>query len=162
MIRVWSPSDPAAVLLDAAVWAGWSMVVGALALQLPVAVLDRESWITRPRRWERAGRAYERVGIRRWKDRLPEAGAWLGGASKRRLAGTDREQLRRFAQETRRAELVHWCVAAIWPVFLLWNPPFLVAAMAAYAVLANAPCIAVQRFNRARIARVLTAPVAAR
>jgi glycosyl-4,4'-diaponeurosporenoate acyltransferase len=133
MIRVWSPSDPAAVLLDAAVWAGWSMVVGALALQLPVAVLDRESWITRP-----------------------------GGASKRRLAGTDREQLRRFAQETRRAELVHWCVAAIWPVFLLWNPPFLVAAMAAYAVLANAPCIAVQRFNRARIARVLTAPVAAR
>ena len=40
-------------------------------------------------------------------------------------------------------------------MFVLWNPPVLLAAMAGYAVVANAPCIAVQRFNRARILRVL-------
>ena len=53
------------------------------------------------------------------------------------------------------AELVHWAIPTITPAFALWNPPLLSAAMAAYAVAANAPCIAVQRYNRARIARVL-------
>jgi glycosyl-4,4'-diaponeurosporenoate acyltransferase len=50
---------------------------------------------------------------------------------------------------------VHWAVLAIVPVFALWSPPLLFAAMVAYGVVANVPCIAVQRFNRARIVRVL-------
>jgi glycosyl-4,4'-diaponeurosporenoate acyltransferase len=144
------------VLADSAVWAGWSAVVGYGAHRLPPRVVARDNRLTRLRSWERSGRAYEALGIRRWKDRLPEAGAVFGGGvSKRALPGRGADDLERFAAETRRAELVHWSIPLITPVFALWNPPALFAAMVAYSVLANAPCIAIQRFNRARLARVL-------
>ena len=144
------------VLADSAVWAGWSAVVGYGANRLPPHAVERETWLTRIRPWERDGRTWERLGVRRWKDRLPEAGAvFAGGVSKRSLPGRTPDDLVRFAAETRRAELVHWAIPLVWPAFALFNPPVLLAAMAAYAVVANAPCIAVQRFNRARILRVL-------
>ena len=41
------------------------------------------------------------------------------------------------------------------PLFVLWNPPPIAAVMVAYGVLVNAPFIAIQRYNRARVSRVL-------
>lgn len=144
------------VLVDSLVWALWSAVAGYAGHRMPHARLADDGWLTRLRGWERDGRVYERIGIRRWKDVLPEAGAlFRGGVSKRALPGRDSESLARFAAETRRAELVHWGVGAITPAFALWNPWPLFAAMAVYGILANAPFIAIQRYNRARIARVL-------
>ena len=143
----------AAVAVDAAVWAGWGTFVGWASSRIPTARLDRENVLTRPRPWE-IGR-YERLGIRRWKDRLPEAGAVFGGPSKRRLPGRSAAALGAFATETRRAELVHWVVPAAVVVFPLWNPWYLTVVMVAYAVVANGPCVLVQRYNRARIARLV-------
>ena len=144
------------VLADSVVRAGWSFVVGYTAHRLPLRAVEQERWLTRIRPWERDGRTWERLGIRRWKDRLPEAGDLFGGGvSKRALPGRHPDELARFAAETRRAELVHWTIPLVLPVFVLWNPPVLLAAMAAYAVVANSPCIAVQRFDRARILRLL-------
>lgn len=144
------------VAVDAGVWAAWSAAVGYAAHRLPLHRLDHDTAFTRLRRWERNGRAYERLGIRRWKDRLPEAGAVFGGGtSKRALAGRDDNDLLRFAAETRRAELVHWQIPLVTPLFALWNPPALLAAMAGYAVVANAPCLVIQRYNRGRILRIL-------
>ena len=40
-------------------------------------------------------------------------------------------------------------------VLALWNPPGLFAAMVVFAVVANVPCLIIQRYNRARIARIL-------
>jgi glycosyl-4,4'-diaponeurosporenoate acyltransferase len=145
----------AVVALDAATWAGWSAVVGYACHRMPARALDHDTALTRLRRWERGGRAYERVGIRRWKDALPEAGAIFGGRSKQHLVGRDDDALRGYAGETRRAELVHWGIPAITPVFALWNPAPLLAAMVVYAVAANVPFLAIQRYNRARIERVL-------
>ena len=36
------------------------------------------------------------------------------------------------------------------PVFLVWNDPWVLAPMTLYAVVANGPCLVVQRYNRAR------------
>ncbi len=145
------------VLLDALVWAAWSAAVGYAAHRLPLRRLDHDAPVTRLRTWERGGRVYERLGIRRWKDRLPEFGAvFRGGASKRSLPSRDTPHLTRFAAETRRAEIVHWAIPLVTPLFALWNPARLVGAMAAYAVVANAPCLIVQRYNRGRLLRVLT------
>lgn len=143
-------------LIDAGVWATWSVLVGYRAARLPLARLAEDGWLTKPRSWERDGRFYERFRIVRWKDRLPEAGStFKGGSSKRSLPGRSDDDLRSFAAETRRAELVHWQIMAITPVFLFFNPPFLVVAMVAYAVVANVPFIAIQRYNRLRILRIL-------
>ena len=144
----------ALVLVDAAVWATWSTLVGGAASRLPAELLSEDSWLTRPRRFEQGGRLYERVGIRRWKDAVPDAGAWFGGLTKRRLPSRDRDGLRRFAAETRRAEYVHWAILGVTPVFLVWNPPLLAAAMVVYGVTANVPCLAIQRYTRARLVRM--------
>jgi glycosyl-4,4'-diaponeurosporenoate acyltransferase len=144
------------VALDALVWAAWSVVVGYAAHRLPLGLLDHDGPLTRLRSWERGGRAYERLGIRRWKDRLPEFGAvFRGGTSKRSLPSRDTPALVRFTAETRRAELVHWAIPLLAPVFAVWNPAWLFGAMVGYAVLANAPCLIVQRYNRGRLQRIL-------
>jgi glycosyl-4,4'-diaponeurosporenoate acyltransferase len=72
--------------------------------------------------------------------------------SKRAVGG----DLERFAAETRRAEYGHWLAIAGAPVFALWNPPLGVALMTAYSLGVNAPFIAVQRYNRQRIQRLLS------
>jgi glycosyl-4,4'-diaponeurosporenoate acyltransferase len=142
----------AIVVVDAAVWATWSMIASAIGRRLPNRVLDADTFVTRERAFEDGGRFYERLRIRDWKDRVPEFGSWMGGSSKATLGGRNRLPL--FARETRRAEFVHWMIFAAAPVFACWNPPALTLAMFAYAVAANIPFIAIQRYNRLRIARL--------
>ena len=101
---------------------------------------------------ERSGSRYEALRIRRWKDRLPEAGAlFAGGLSKRHVPAAADGGLGRFVAETRRAEWGHWLAAAGSLPFALWNPPVLAAVMVAYGLAVNEPFIAIQRYNRLRV-----------
>jgi glycosyl-4,4'-diaponeurosporenoate acyltransferase len=147
------------VLIDAAVWAAWSAVCGYAAHRLSDGRLTEPRWL-RLRAVERDGRVYERVlRIKAWKDLLPEAGSlFRGGFSKRRITRHDPAYLERFARETVRAERTHWAILALSPVFYLWNPWWLATAMLGYGVLANVPCLLVQRYNRARLERILRVP----
>jgi glycosyl-4,4'-diaponeurosporenoate acyltransferase len=140
------------VLVDAAAWTGFSVVIGYGASRVPDRVLAHESWLTRIRAVEDGGRRWERIGVRRWKDALPEAGGLFGGASKARLAG--RADVEQHLIETRRAEWVHWALLCCGPVFALWNPAWLAGVMVAFGLALNLPFIAVLRFNRARLLRV--------
>jgi glycosyl-4,4'-diaponeurosporenoate acyltransferase len=151
-------------LIDAGVWASWSALCGYVAHRLSPARLSRDNWLFRLRRFEAGGRVYERwFRIKRWKDRLPEAGdLFRGGVSKRRLPLHDHEHLEHFAAETRRAELTHWLILAAAPWFFLWNPWWLGLAMIGYGIVANVPCVAIQRYNRARLLRIIQRPSTAR
>ena len=150
-------NDAVAVAVDAAAWAIIQVSAGYLAHRLPATRLDHDTWLTRGRRFEDEGRFYERFGVRRWKDRLPEAGAvFAGGVSKRHVARSE-EGLRAFAVETRRAEIAHWIPLAMSPLFVLWNRPLPAVLMVVYGVGFNMPFIAVQRYNRARVSRSLAA-----
>jgi glycosyl-4,4'-diaponeurosporenoate acyltransferase len=144
------------VVVDAGVWAGLSVAVGWTANRLPPERFERDGFVTRLRPAETDGRFYRRtLHIGRWKDRVPEAGtAFAGGLAKRTLVARDPDRLHRFAVETRRAERVHWVLLACGPAFLLWNPLPLGLAMVGYAVVANGPCIVIQRYNRARLGRI--------
>jgi glycosyl-4,4'-diaponeurosporenoate acyltransferase len=139
------------LLLANVVW--WALVhtaTGYAAHRLPGERLDRDGWLLRVRSGE--VERYRRLGIRRWKDRLPEAGALFPGGTSKRHVGTSLEV---FVRETRRAEMAHWWAAAGGPVAALWNPPAGAVLMAAYGVGVNAPFIAIQRYNRARAERLL-------
>lgn len=147
--------DAATVAVDAAAWAALSVGFGYAGHRLPAHWLRRDNVVTRIRRFEDHGDTWQRrVAVRRWKDLLPEAGAFFGGTSKRHLGG--RAGIEPLLHETRRAELVHWALVASSPMFALWNPAHLSAAMIAFAVVANVPCIIVQRFNRGRLLRIET------
>jgi glycosyl-4,4'-diaponeurosporenoate acyltransferase len=144
-------------------WLAWSAVVGLVGHRRPLASFAVERWWSRARAVEREGKLYEeRLHIRAWKDRLPEAGAvFAGGFAKRQLLDPDRglggrrAVLERYVVETRRAEWVHWVIPAATPVFLVWNDGWVAPLMVLYAVAANGPCLVVQRYNRARLQRVL-------
>lgn len=113
--------------------------------------------LARPRNWERQGRTYERVfAIKCWKDKLPDAASWFrGGFAKAQLGTASPELLERFARETWRGELVHWIALLALPLFCVWNPWWAVGVNAACAIALNFPCILVQRYNRARLWRLL-------
>lgn len=146
----------AMVVLDVTVWGGWSALVGFWAHRRPVTAFATDSNLYRLRRFEDGGRFYERLRIKRWKDRLPEAGAlFTGGFSKRSARTLDRAVLERFVVETRRAEWTHWVIMLATPVFLVWNWWWVEGLMVVYALAANLPCLLVQRYNRARLTRLL-------
>ncbi|GAB3111477.1 hypothetical protein GCM10027055_12130 [Janibacter alkaliphilus] len=150
-------SERAIITWDVLAWGVAHAATGYLAHRLPEHRLERDGVVLRLRGVETSGRWYrERLRIHRWKDLLPEAGALFdGGVSKRRLPATDRAGLETFVRETRRAELAHWWAMACGPVFVLWNPPLAGGLLVAYGIGANLPFILVQRYNRARLERLL-------
>ena len=132
---------------------GWAVVhsgTGYAAHRIPSARLQADGWLLRVRSFEPA--LYRWLRIRRWKDRLPEAGALFpGGISKRHLPAS----IELLVRETRRAELAHWWAIAASPVFALWNPPLGVLLMVTYSIVVNTPFIVIQRHNRVRAQRLL-------
>ena len=147
------------VLVWAANVLGWPVIHFAtawLVLRRPIWHFASDSWLFKERRWEECGRFYRRwLHVHRWKAILPDGAPWLGGMSKKKVSGRNREYLYTFMMETRRAEFAHWCMIACFPVFFLWNPPWARVVMTGYAVIANLPCILAQRYNRIALTRMI-------
>ena len=147
---------PAAVVLDVVVWSAWSIAVGWWMARRPIAVLTGDGWLLRLRPFERGGGWYERhLRVRAWKDRLPDAGPWFGGLSKKRLPAVDEGGLGRYRVECVRAETVHWLALAALPVLAIWSPWFVLVGLVVGGLAFNLPCILVPRYNRARVDAVL-------
>lgn len=151
--------------IDAGVWSGWSVLSAWIGSLWSMPRLGHDGWLTRLRPWETDGRLYRRLGIRRWKPLIPDLRGIFGGAARH---GPRRHEARRYgaprrrraewealAAETRRAERVHWLIMAAVPVLLVYNRGVLAAAMIGYAVVANGPCILIQRYNRLRLLRLI-------
>ncbi len=151
---VWEPPVWAIVTLNIFGWLLLHLAIAYGGLRLPVRLFANDGRWTRLRSWEADGRVYERhFQVRRWKGLLPDGATWFaGGFPKRTRASRDPAYLERFAAETRRGEMVHWIVLAAVPLFFLWNPIWAWGIHGLYALMANLPCILVQRYNRARLA----------
>lgn len=147
----------AAVAVLSACWVAVGLGTGWVGHRLGLKRVDHDTWVTRPRAFEQGGRFYERrLRIRSWKDRLPEGGAtFRGGFSKARIEGRSEAHLLRIAAETRRAEYVHWANAAAGPLFIVFQPLWIVGVMTAFGLVVHLPFIAIQRYNRARLQRTL-------
>ncbi|XHR29632.1 MAG: glycosyl-4,4'-diaponeurosporenoate acyltransferase [Chthoniobacteraceae bacterium] len=139
---------------------GWPVIHIAVswgATQLPLDTFAPESWMFRPRKWEKGGAIYAHcVAIKRWKGCLPDAAPWFRkGFPKNKLAALAPDYLERFIQETCRSEAAHWMTMAAAPIFFLWNFWWVDLIMVFYAIMANLPCILTQRYNRLRLTRLL-------
>ena len=143
----WSAAFNATVWLVCGVAAGWWYA------QRDWRTLRDDGGLTRLRRWE-SRRRYERwLGVRRWKDRLPEAGTWFGGVSKRHLPSAQDGGRARFAAESLRAERVHFALLAVIPLTMAWSRGWWVVINVAFGLAVNMPCIIVARYNRTRLTR---------
>jgi glycosyl-4,4'-diaponeurosporenoate acyltransferase len=151
---------PAAAVIAGNVlfWPTWTALVGYAAQRAPAARFSDDDWVTRPRPFERDGVWYRDTWqIDRWKGRLPEAGSAFGGFEKRTVSSGNADVMEQFVIETRRAEHAHWGMVSGAVLTMLWNPWWAAPANIAVAAGSNLPCIAVQRYNRARLGRALAA-----
>lgn len=122
-------------------------------------LVDPTAWPFRSRRWENNGEWYERVvRIRKRKLLLPDgADVIAGGFAEKRIAERNTAYFERFARETCRAEAVHWISVTAAPLFSLWNTRLGTVINCLFAIAANLPCIAAQRYNRPHLRRIIEA-----
>jgi glycosyl-4,4'-diaponeurosporenoate acyltransferase len=138
---------------NAVIWLAICVAAGWAGGRLPRRWIASDTTLTRIREFERRGRIYQRLRVRRWKHRLPESNS-LGPVSrptKRTLTG--RSAVPTYVAETRRAEYVHWAIMAAGPIFFVWSPTWVARTMTLFGIAFNLPFIAVQRFNRSRVVR---------
>ncbi len=110
-----------------------------------------------PWRWEREGRIYDQVfRISKWKNAMPDKSqAVKSGVRKSVDADASAAHLESLLAETCVAEAVHWGLLLISPVMLLtMRPPWRWVGWGIYA-LSNLPLLAIQRYNRPRLAALL-------
>ena len=104
-------------------------------------------------KWERNGKLYDKIRIKRWKNKIPDLSRICPFMTPKKLASVTDENIKSLIQESCVAELIHalliplglGCIA-IWEsggiaVFLLW-------------ALGNLPFILIQRYNRPGLRRL--------
>ena len=106
--------------------------------------------------WEKNGKIYEKMGIRKWKDRVPDKSRWGGHEYAKTIRGqNDAENATRLLQETCVAELIHWVLMLATPlVFVFAHGPMAVLVVLLYGF-SHIPCIIIQRYNRPRLCALL-------
>lgn len=155
-MRLIEANPVATILLNVTIWPAIHFIAGYAASRRKRASFDPKRGIYRLNRLEADGKLYERLGVKRWKDRLPDFGDFFKpGFRKKELRSRNREYLETFYLETCRAEFAHWMTIACVPIFALWNEWWILSIMLGYALLANLPCIIIQRYNRARLFSLL-------
>ncbi|MDA2988142.1 MAG: hypothetical protein O2815_03590 [Actinomycetota bacterium] len=141
-------------VIDIAIIAGLSVLIGATAPRWPDRWLRSDVFITRSWRWE-SPRVYRRLGAPRLAARLPEFGEVFGGRSKNEVPGRDLASLEGYLVEVRRATWVHYLSMLTWLPLLFFNPWWMTLAGAVIAVVVNIPFLVILRGNNLRLSRMV-------
>ena len=119
-------------------------------------------WIKPEKGWfrsfsfEKNGAVYEKLGIRKWQNRVPDMRRILPFMMPaKNLSGDYEDRLPVMIQETCVAELVHivgivLCLPCLW----MWPGAGGVIVTAIFIGLLNLPFILIQRYNRPRLIRL--------
>lgn len=120
---------------------------------LPRARFSAESFPYRTADWENGGRVYEKLGIKHWKDALPDMSRIMPDMVKKKMTGQNREQgMDVLIAETCVAECVHyWLIVLSLGIFLFWRGVWALVFWLVYNILGNVPFILIQRYNRPRL-----------
>ena len=119
---------------------------------------DRPPFQSQP--FEQNGKIYEKLGIRKWQNRVPDVSKVMPNivprkAMEKNLSFTG---LYRMVQETCVAETTHvlLCIAGI-ALLWIWPGAGGIVLFILYVLLGNIPFILIQRYNRPRLQRLLLA-----
>ena len=106
--------------------------------------------------WEREGRVYQKIGIQKWKDVVPDMSRINPHMVSKRLGALPTaDQVDRLVQETCVAECVHWALTLLSAgIFFLWRSGWAVLLWLVYNVLGNVSFIVIQRYNRPRLQKL--------
>lgn len=98
---------------------------------------------------------YEKIGIRKWKDRIPEAGQIFADFSKTEVADmTNNEYVKKFMSETIYAEIMHW-LSMLFSFLIIFIDLRLALTVGLPLVIGNMILnlmpVLVQRYNRPKL-----------
>lgn len=126
-----------------------------LGEKLPRAMFDPEKFPYKSYMWEEEGRIYEKIGIKKWKTRIPDMSKYIARTfSKQGNLMRDPEHLKLMVRETCSAEFVHWMLILISPVFPILMDQHGILSMVLYIV-GNLLFVIIQRYNRPRILKII-------
>ena len=140
----------------------WSaLYVGALGIlshyvgeAIPRRVFQSDRFPYRAYKWEREGGIYDVIGIRHWKDRLPDMSRIMKDMVPKRVGKCPTsEEIWVLVGETCRAEIVHLGLCLCAPVIcLFWLDRIAVGvSLSAVVMICNIPFILIQRYNRPKL-----------
>lgn len=119
---------------------------------------DENAYPFAPRKWENGGRIYRRLGIRRWKDKMPDMSRVLPDMFPKKLTEADSvEMVSRLIKETCVAEFIHNCLSILFliGIWLIHDCSMEGFSLGVFAVLCNLPYVIIQRYNRPMLMRYL-------
>ena len=115
---------------------------------------DRWPWASAP--FEKEGRFWRKLGVHRWKDKVPDMSRLLGDMVKKQLAPDGKTDYALLVQETCVAECVHFCLGLLsLGALALCRSGWMVCIVAVYILLGNLPFQIIQRYNRPRLLRLM-------
>ena len=135
-------------------------IMGILAYfigeSLPRSMYDPCRFPYKAWQWEKDGRVYERLGVKWRKAHAIDMSRFMKRSfPKQNTVTRDPARLRRLVQEMCNAELVHWVLALLSPVFALLIEGWYGVVIAVAYALFNLSDVMIQRYNRPRIMMIL-------
>lgn len=119
---------------------------------LPRAHFDAQRFPYRAAAWENGGKFYEKLGIKHWKDRLPDMSRIMPDMVKKKMTAAKAQGMDVLIAETCVAECVHWVLVILsLGIFFFWHGVWAVVFWLVYNILGNLPFIIIQRYNRPRL-----------
>ncbi len=139
------------VIYTAAIGVG-SFVLGRL---MPISWFHEDCFPYRGYLWEREGKVYQALGIRKWQNKVPDMSKIFPQImQEKKMTHHYQEDLPLMIKETCIAEFIHvlLCIAGlayigIWPG--IWGK-----IISVLYILANIPYILIQRYNRPRFLKL--------
>ncbi len=145
-------------LLDCAVYLlCLGFLVQCTGNMLPRSWFHPEAFPFKTAAWEQGGKAYRKVKVHKWKDRVPDASRRdRKMVQKKTGLEPDSQRITRLIQETCVAEFSHWLLMVLsLPVTRIY--PGLGGRIVWYLCIAgNLVFVIIQRYNRPRLQNTLT------
>lgn len=145
------------ILINIIAWGFLHFFISYICFLIPIGFFKKDLIGFRIARWEKDGVLWNNIfRVKKWKKHLIDGSSIVKQSyNKRNLRGNQKHELAHFAAETKRAELTHWLLIPPAILFFIWNPLWAGWVMVAYALIANLPFIITQRYNRARIEKII-------
>ena len=132
--------------------AGLGILSHFIGQALPRAHFDAQKFPYRTADWEKNGKVYEKLGIKHWKDRLPDMSKIMPDMVKKKMSAAKEQGTDVLIAETCVAECVHWSLIVLsMGIFLFWHSAWAVVFWLVYNIAGNVPFIIIQRYNRPRL-----------
>lgn len=134
-------------------------VIGILAHyigeSLPRCWFNEENFPYKPFKFEKNGRIYDRIGIKKWKEKLPDMSRIMRDMLPKKISfGATGESVGALIKETCVAECIHCCLSVLsFGIYFIWKNYIGILLIAVFIVL-NTPFILIQRYNRPHLIKL--------